>query len=54
MKLHQAWNWDTIPGEQSSDGVTRQMAYGDALMICRLTFTPWNRDHAAPLTCTSR
>ena len=47
MKLHQAWNWDTIPKEQLSDGVVRQMAYGDALMICRLTIGARNRDHAA-------
>ena len=40
MKLHQAWNWDTIPKERLSNGVVRQMAYGDALMICRLTFAP--------------
>jgi quercetin dioxygenase-like cupin family protein len=34
---HQTWNWDTIPIEQIGEGVTRQMAYGEALMICRLT-----------------
>jgi quercetin dioxygenase-like cupin family protein len=37
---HQTWNWDTIPIEHISAGITRQMAYGDALMICRLTFSP--------------
>jgi quercetin dioxygenase-like cupin family protein len=40
MKLHHAWNWANIPKEHLSDGVVRQMAYGDALMICRLTFAP--------------
>jgi unsaturated pyranuronate lyase len=40
MTLHQAWNWETIPKEQLSEGVVRQMACGDALMICRLTFAP--------------
>ena len=34
---HQAWNWSTVPGEQIADGVSRQMVYGDRLMICRLT-----------------
>src|SRR5436190_20159298 len=34
---HQAWNWDAVPVEQIGDGVTRQMAYGEALLICRLT-----------------
>jgi quercetin dioxygenase-like cupin family protein len=37
---HQTWNWDTIPTEHIAAGITRQMAYGDTLMICRLTFSP--------------
>jgi quercetin dioxygenase-like cupin family protein len=37
---HQAWNWATIPSEQLSDGVTRQMVHGESLMICRLRFAP--------------
>lgn len=38
--LHQAWSWDTIPIEQLSEGVHRQMAHGESLMSCRLTFAP--------------
>ncbi len=34
------WNWDTIPAEPIAEGITRQMIYGRALMVCRLTFTP--------------
>ena len=37
---HQSWHWDNIPIEHIGEGITRQMAYGDALMICRLTFRP--------------
>ena len=37
---HQAWNWATIPSESLGDGITRQMVYGERLMICRLTFAP--------------
>ena len=37
---HQAWNWTTIPKEEIAPGVLRQMIYGAALMICRLTFAP--------------
>ena len=37
---HQAWNWATIPGEQLSGGIVRQMVYGETLMICRLTVAP--------------
>ena len=37
---HQAWNWATIPRERLSDGIVRQMVYGETLMICRLTLAP--------------
>lgn len=37
---HQAWNWATIPREQLSDGIVRQLVYGGRLMICRLTLAP--------------
>lgn len=37
---HQAWNWATVPKEAVSQGVVRQMVYGERLMICRLTITP--------------
>lgn len=37
---HQTWNWNTIPIEHLGEGITRQMAYGETLMICRLTFGP--------------
>ncbi len=29
-----------VPVEQIADGVTRQMVWGERLMICRLTFQP--------------
>ena len=35
---HQTWNWASIPKEDLAPGVVRQMIYGGALMICRLTF----------------
>jgi quercetin dioxygenase-like cupin family protein len=37
---HQAWNWATVPSERIGEGITRQMIYGDVLMICRLTIAP--------------
>ena len=37
---HQTWNWATIPSEQIGEGISRQMIYGERLMICRLTFAP--------------
>ena len=37
---HQSWNWATIPREQIGTGITRQMIYGERLMICRLTLAP--------------
>jgi quercetin dioxygenase-like cupin family protein len=37
---HQAWNWSTIPRQQIGAGITRQMIYGERLMICRLTLAP--------------
>jgi quercetin dioxygenase-like cupin family protein len=37
---HQAWNWSTVPRERLSDGIERQMIYGERLMICRLTLAP--------------
>ena len=35
---HQTWNWSSIPKQELSPGVTRQMIHGKSLMICRLTF----------------
>ncbi len=37
---HAAWDWATIPVEKLSEGVERQMIYGDRLMLCRLRFAP--------------
>jgi quercetin dioxygenase-like cupin family protein len=37
---HQAWNWATVPREHLGEGIVRQMVYGEALMICRLTLAP--------------
>ena len=34
-------NWDSIPVEQVSDGIERQMVVGDRMMICRFRFRPF-------------
>jgi quercetin dioxygenase-like cupin family protein len=34
-------NWDTIPVEQVSDGIQRQMFVGNRMMICRFRFRPF-------------
>jgi quercetin dioxygenase-like cupin family protein len=34
-------NWDTIPVEQVSDGIERQMFVGERMMICRFRFRPF-------------
>jgi quercetin dioxygenase-like cupin family protein len=34
------WNWATIPVERIAEGITRQMVYGESLMVCRLTLAP--------------
>jgi quercetin dioxygenase-like cupin family protein len=34
-------NWETIPVEQISDGIQRQMFVGDRMMICRFRFRPF-------------
>jgi quercetin dioxygenase-like cupin family protein len=34
-------NWETIPVEQVSDGIQRQMLVGDRMMICRFRFRPF-------------
>ena len=33
-------DWSTIRAEQISDGIERQMIWGDRLMVCRLRFSP--------------
>ncbi|MEW5981671.1 MAG: cupin domain-containing protein [Acidobacteriota bacterium] len=37
---YQCMSWASIPVEQISEGITRQMIWGDRLMICRLHFAP--------------
>ena len=34
-------NWNTIPVEQVSDGIQRQMFVGNRMMICRFRFRPF-------------
>jgi len=34
-------NWNTIPVEEVSDGIQRQMFVGDRMMICRFRFRPF-------------
>ena len=33
-------DWSTIPVERIADGITRQMIWGDRIMVCRLVFSP--------------
>jgi quercetin dioxygenase-like cupin family protein len=33
-------NWASIPVEQIAEGITRQMIWGEHLMVCRLRFDP--------------
>ena len=33
-------DWATIPSEAIDEGITRQMMWGERVMICRLTFEP--------------
>lgn len=44
MSTPVAWvvqqDWTTIPSESIAEGITRQMMWGDRVMICRLTFAP--------------
>ena len=44
MSTPAAWavqqDWTTIPSESIAEGITRQMMWGDRMMICRLTFAP--------------
>jgi len=39
--LPQHLNWATIPVEQVSDGIQRQMFIGNRMMICRFRFSPF-------------
>jgi len=34
-------NWSTVPVEQVSEGIARQMVVGENLMICRFRFAPF-------------
>lgn len=34
-------DWSTIPVEQISDGIERQMVVGQNIMVCRLRFDPF-------------
>ena len=33
-------DWSSIPVEQIAEGITRQMVYGDRVMVCRLVLAP--------------
>ena len=37
VAVFQQQDWSSIPVEQVAEGITRQMVYGDRLMVCRLT-----------------
>ena len=34
-------DWSSIPVERIAEGITRQMVFGDRIMICRLTLAPY-------------
>lgn len=36
LAMFQHLDWSTIPVERINDSITRQMFYGDRLMVCRL------------------
>jgi len=40
-ELPQHLNWSTIPVEQVSEGIERQMLVGNRMMICRFRFRPF-------------
>jgi len=33
-------DWTTLPSEPIAEGISRQMVWGDRVMVCRLTFAP--------------
>jgi len=33
-------DWTTLPSEPIAEGISRQMMWGDRVMVCRLTFAP--------------
>jgi unsaturated pyranuronate lyase len=33
-------DWAALPAEQLADGISRQMIYGERLMVCRFSFAP--------------
>ncbi len=43
-------DWDTIPVEQLSEGIERQMVVGQSIMVCRLRFAPFvvTPEHSHP------
>jgi quercetin dioxygenase-like cupin family protein len=40
-ELPQHLNWETIPVEQTADGIERQMFVGNRMMMCRFRFKPF-------------
>jgi quercetin dioxygenase-like cupin family protein len=45
-----ATDWNTIPIEQISEGIKRQMVVGQNIMVCRLRFDPFvvTPEHSHP------
>ena len=41
LGVAQHLNWSTIPVEQMSEGIERQMLVGSRMMICRFRFKPF-------------
>ncbi|HEX8028425.1 MAG TPA: cupin domain-containing protein [Vicinamibacterales bacterium] len=40
LAVFQHMDWSAVPVEQIAEGITRQMFYGDRVMVCRLVLAP--------------
>ena len=40
LAVFQHTDWSVVPVEQVAEGITRQMVFGDRLMVCRLVLAP--------------
>ena len=59
LAAFQHTDWSAVPIEQIADGVTRQMVFGDRVMVCRLelkarTVTPIHTHVHEQLTLVAR
>ncbi len=57
--VFQQWDWATAPVETVAPGISRQMIWGDRVMVCRLTIaanvvTPVHSHHHEQVTIVER